>query len=259
MCRFAVRNGQAAAAPLDAPKLEAGPINLDALFAQGHEELDASGEGGRQRLGRGAGARAVRLPKPERRPPPAPADMALLALFSGQAPAGGAEDGQQPASAGSSAGSPLGASCNTVVVGQAMTAPATQQAAAGLLPTAAPANPVQQLQFQAVLQHQAAIMQNPGTYPAAAQMYQQAMLQTGVLPSQPSGTLTYSGSLATATAPAGGPAAPALGKRGKSQEEIEEQTERIKKRRRESAQRRCAPGLQAAADMPAGWVWPAVR
>ena len=178
-----------------------------------------------------------------------PADMALLALFSGQAPAGGAEDGQQPASAGSSAGSPLGASCNTVVVGQAMTAPATQQAAAGLLPTAAPANPVQQLQFQAVLQHQAAIMQNPGTYPAAAQMYQQAMLQTGVLPSQPSGTLTYSGSLATATAQAGGPA-PALGKRGKTQEEIEEQTERIKKRRRESAQRRCAPGLQAAADMP---------
>ena len=136
----------------------------------------------------------------------------------------------------------MGASCNTVVLGQAMTAPATQQAAAGLLPpgVAPPANPVQQLQFQAVLQHQAAIMQNPGTYPAAAQMYQQAMLQTGVMPSQPSGTLTYSGSLATAAAPAGGAAPVLVGKRGKSQEEIEEQTERIKKRRRESAQRRCA-------------------
>jgi regulator of replication initiation timing len=206
MCRFAVRNGQAASA---SPKLEAPPINLDALFAQGNEELDAS-------------------------------DMALLALFSGAAPAPGAEDGPlQPASAGSSAGSPLDASCNTVVMGQAMTAPATQQAAvagAGLLPTP-PANPVQQLQFQAVLQHQAAIMQNPGTYPAAAQMYQQAMLQTGGLASQPSGALTYSGSLRTAAAPAAGPAPALLGKRGKSQEEIEEQTERIKKRRRESAQR----------------------
>jgi len=65
-------------------------------------------------------------------------------------------------------------------------------------------------------------------------------LQTGVMPSQPSGTLTYSGSLATAAAPAGGAAPVLVGKRGKSQEEIEEQTERIKKRRRESAQRRCA-------------------
>lgn len=181
-------------------------------------------------------------------------------MFSGQGPAGGAEDGQQqPASAGSSAGSPLGASCNTVVVGQAMTAPATQQAAGGaaaapgLLPV--PANPVQQLQFHAVLQHQAAIMQNPGTYPAAAQMYQQAMLQTGVLPSQPSGTLTYSGSLATGNAPVPAPGpAPVLGKRGKTQEEIEEQTERIKKRRRESAQRRCAPGGAAAPAPPlCGW------
>ena len=255
MCRFAVRNGQAAAAPLDAPKLEAQPINLDALFGQGQEELDASGE---QRPGQRGGARAAggarcrdaALLTAYR--PPAPADLALLALFSGQAPAPGAEaDKQQPASAGSSACSPVGGSSNTVVVGQALTAPATQHPVApGLLPPP-PANPVQQLQFQAVLQHQAAIMQNPGSYPAAAQMYQQAMLQTSVLPAQPSAG-TYSGSLATGAAPVPLPA-PVAGKRGKTQEEIEEQTERIKKRRRESAQRRCeAAGHRLGAGPRAG-------
>lgn len=70
MCRFAVRNGQAAAAPLDAPKLEAPPINLDALFAQGHEELDASGERACKRPRAGAAPPALDVGPHTARPPP---------------------------------------------------------------------------------------------------------------------------------------------------------------------------------------------
>ena len=179
------------------------------------------------------------------------ADMALLAMFSGTAqPAEAQEPAYQAGtiSAGSSAGLPAEHHAGPVVVlGQALTAPAPQPAAAAFaagLPPAVPANPVQQLQFQAVMQHRAAIMQNPAAYPVAAQAYQHAMLQQQHLLS--AHAATYSGSLGVAPAPA----APLAGKRHKSQEEVEEQTERIKKRRRESAQRRCATAAAAARAPP---------
>lgn len=187
--------------------------------------------------------------------PPHVADLALLALFTG-APGATAQDdaprqqqlAQEPTSAGSSAGPLDPAHAAHVVMGQALTAPASQQqpapAPAGTAaPLPAPANPVQQLQFQAVMQHQAAIMQNPTVYPAAAQqMYQQALLQQQhmtLAAQQQAAAAAYSGGVSPSAAmtSAGGTSAGVLGKRGKTAEEVEEQTERIKKRRRESAQR----------------------
>lgn len=191
--------------------------------------------------------------------PPPPADLALLALFGGAANTAGGD-------ASSSGGTATQAS-NTVVMGQALTAPAHTQPAL-VVPTAAPAapapaahpgalapNPVAQLQFQAVMQHQAAIMQNPQAYPAAAQMYQQAILvqqqqqaavaqqQMLAAQQQAAAAAVAVGAVPTMPVPtaAAPPATMLLGKRGKSQEEVEEQTERIKKRRRESAQRRWGP------------------
>lgn len=176
--------------------------------------------------------------------PPLPADLALLALFSGNAPSG------NDASAGSSRAlpSPHDASPNTVVLGQALTAPAPAALAVPLAVPAHAANPVQQLQFQAVMQHQAAIMQNPTAYPAAAQMYQQAMLvqQQQQAVAQQQLLAAQSGSLLSMPLPAAVAPQPLVGKRGKTAEEVEEQTERIKKRRRESAQRRCAAGVRDA-------------
>ena len=170
--------------------------------------------------------------------PPLPADLALLALFSGNAPSG------NDASAGSSRAlpSPHDASPNTVVLGQALTAPAPAALAVPLAVPAHAANPVQQLQFQA------AIMQNPTAYPAAAQMYQQAMLvqQQQQAVAQQQLLAAQSGSLLSMPLPAAVAPQPLVGKRGKTAEEVEEQTERIKKRRRESAQRRCAAGVRDA-------------
>lgn len=211
MCRFAVRGGAPAPQAHENVKLET-PIDLEALFANGDDDLDAS-------------------------------DLALLALFSGPT----SRDG--PA-VSSNAGPALDAGAN-VVMGQALMAPMPTAAPVAVplaVTAAAPQNPVQQLQFQAVLQHQAAIMQNPTAYPAAAHMYQHAILQQQqqaaaaaaaqqhmlaavqqpvvVLPGMP---------MPAAAAPQ--PALVSLGKRGKSSVEVEEQTERIKKRRRESAQR----------------------
>ncbi|EFN59694.1 hypothetical protein CHLNCDRAFT_133235 [Chlorella variabilis] len=214
MCRFTVRAppaGGPAAQPPDL-KLEA-PLDLDVLFEHGTEDLDAN-------------------------------DLALLALFSGNnAPAPAAE---KPSPVSSCAAAPTADASNTVVMGQALCVPAGPQGVLPVAPPAAvpiaapanPANPVQQLQFQAVMQHQAAIMQNPQAYPAAAQMYQQAMLQQ----QQQQQMLAAQQQVAAAAAAAAGslpvPAPMLMGKRSvRSQEEVEEQTERIKKRRRESAQR----------------------
>ena len=269
MCRFTVRPGAAAPQPADPAALEQQPISLEQLFAGDDGELGADGEP----WGGGAGPeRAARQSAPALAPsltlrpaaPPA-ADLALLALFTGATAAGNEPDARaEPHSAGSSAGSPVEApAAGPVVLGQVMTAPAPQTApAAPAAVPAPPANPVQQLQMQAVLQHQAAIMQNPTAFPAAAQMYQQAMLQQqqqqmAMAAAQQhaaySGGRAYSGGLpplpaaaaplpplpvAVAPQAAGAPALPLLmGKRSKTVEEVEEQTERIKKRRRESAQR----------------------
>ncbi|PSC75154.1 ABSCISIC ACID-INSENSITIVE 5 2 isoform X1 [Micractinium conductrix] len=205
MCRFAVRGGPAGAPPAAEPvhKLEQA-LDLDSIFEHGIDDLDTN-------------------------------DLALLALFSGNAPSG------NDASAGSSRAlpSPHDASPNTVVLGQALTAPAPAALAVPLAVPAHAANPVQQLQFQAVMQHQAAIMQNPTAYPAAAQMYQQAMLvqQQQQAVAQQQLLAAQSGSLLSMPLPAAVAPQPLVGKRGKTAEEVEEQTERIKKRRRESAQR----------------------
>lgn len=167
------------------------------------------------------------------------ADLALLALFSGNNNAPGAD-----ASAGSSCGAPATETSNTVVMGQVLAAPATAQPALAV-PAAAPVpavptNAVQQLQFQAVMQHQAAIMQNPQAYPAAAQMYQQAVLAQQQQAAVQQHMLAQQQAVAgVALPPMPMPAPVLLSKRGKTQQEVEEQTERIKKRRRESAQRRC--------------------
>lgn len=181
----------------------------------------------------GSSVRSLRLPN---------ADLALLALFNGNNNAPGGD-----ASAGSSCDAPVTDTSNTVVMGQVLAAPASAQpalavpAAATAVP-AVPTNAVQQLQFQAVMQHQAAIMQNPQAYPAAAQMYQQAVLaqqqqaamQQHMLAQQQAVT-----AVALPAMPMPAPGSVLVGKRGKTQQEVEEQTERIKKRRRESAQRRC--------------------
>lgn len=155
------------------------------------------------------------------------ADLALLAMFNGSSAT--VEAAQQASSPGSTSVAPANDASNAVVLGQALCPPAGPQGGAlGALPppalamgsSLAPPNPVQQLQLQAVMQHQAAIMQNPQAFPVAAQMYQQHFLA------------------AQQQAATAAPLMPT--KRGKTQEEIEEQTERIKKRRRESAQRRWA-------------------
>ncbi|KAL4427776.1 hypothetical protein ABPG75_001865 [Micractinium tetrahymenae] len=209
MCRFAVRQPGAAPPPAaEAVKLEA-PLDLESLFEHGADDLDAS-------------------------------DLALLALFSGNNNAAGGD-----ASAGSSSGAPATEGSNTVVMGQVLAAPATAQPAlavpaAAAAPPAVPTNPVQQLQFQAVMQHQAAIMQNPQAYPAAAQMYQQAILAQQQQAAVQQHMLAQQQAVAAVALPpllVPAPAPVLLGKRGKTQQEVEEQTERIKKRRRESAQR----------------------
>ena len=276
MCRFTVRAppaGGPAAQPPDL-KLEA-PLDLDVLFEHVTEDLDANGAQGpvTQGMGHDGGSRdegpSARLPgcpadRPAR-PAALAADLALLALFSGNnAPAPAAE---KPSPVSSCAAAPTADASNTVVMGQALCVPAGPQGVLPVAPPAAvpiaapanPANPVQQLQFQAVMQHQAAIMQNPQAYPAAAQMYQQAMLQQ----QQQQQMLAAQQQVAAAAAAAAGslpvPAPMLMGKRSvRSQEEVEEQTERIKKRRRESAQRRCAaapwprlPALAASRCCPA--------
>jgi hypothetical protein len=165
--------------------------------------------------------------------------LALLALFNGSSAT--VEAAEQASSPGSTSVAAANEASNTVVMGQALCAPAGPQGGAlggavpppavPMGPPLAPTNAVHQLQLQAVMQHQAAIMQNPQAYPVAAQMYQQHFLAA---------------QQQAAAAAAGAPVM--LGKRGKSQEEIEEQTERIKKRRRESAQRRCARASPGAGE-----------
>ncbi|KAL4449419.1 hypothetical protein ABPG77_007063 [Micractinium sp. CCAP 211/92] len=206
MCRFAVRQPGAAPPPAaEAVKFEA-PLDLDSLFDQGADDLDAN-------------------------------DLELLTLFQGNNNAPGAD-----ASAGSSCGAPATEASNTVVMGQVLAAPAIAQpalavpAAAPTMPAAVPTDAVQQLQFQAVMQHQAAIMQNPQAYPAAAQMYQQAVLAQQQQVAMQRHMLAQQ-QAAVALPPMPMPPPALLSKRGKTQQEVEEQTERIKKRRRESAQR----------------------
>ncbi len=185
------------------------------------------------------------------------ADLELLALFQGNNNAPGAD-----ASAGSSCGAHATEASNTVVMGQVLAAPAIAQpalavpAAAPTMPAAVPTDAVQQLQFQAVMQHQAAIMQNPQAYPAAAQMYQQAVLAQQQQVAMQRHMLAQQ-QAAVALPPMPMPPPALLSKRGKTQQEVEEQTERIKKRRRESAQRRC---VRRGAGRESGWhLWGAAR
>lgn len=257
MCRGALSRPGGAALNQGALNYAAAleqPINLSDLFAGDDGELGADGErpGARQpRFPRAPPA--APLPRDTPRPAtPFPADLALLALFSSPA-ADNEQDAQQGShSTGSSAGSPVEApSTAPLVIGQALTtaAPQVPAAVAPAVPPQSANAAVQHLQMQAVMQHQAAIMQNPMAFPAAAQMYQQAMLQQQQQQQMAMAAQAYSSGLPPLPAaaaplplpPLAAPSAPALplllGKRGKSVEEAEEQTERIKKRRRESAQR----------------------
>lgn len=176
-------------------------------------------------------------------------DLALLALFNGVAAPPPKPDAYASAGGSASQASNTGRGSPGVVVGQPLAGPATHQPAAPApsavaAPVAAPQqqqlDPVHQLQYQAVMQHQAAIMQNPQAYPtAAAQLYllqqQQALAARAAFPHAPAAAATYAqpaqelqqqqlvGSKRAAV---------------KVEEEVEDQqTERVKKRRRESAQR----------------------
>lgn len=198
MCRFTVRAphaGNPAATHTLEPKLEA-PLDIASIFEDDADDLDAS-------------------------------DLALLALLNIPNPASGQPQPAQPIFA---AGDAPNAG---LVIGQALCLPQGPAPTLGLSPPpmAVPvptpdSSAVQQLQLQAVMQHQAAIMQNPQAFPAAAQIYQQALLQQQACGMPPA----VGRGMPVPTAPVGN-------KRSNSNEAIEDQTERVKKRRRESAQR----------------------